>query len=97
MPTGSSLRVSIRYRFDGAVRRIGLYHCAMWRKASGTARPRNCGSPVYSESASYPDLVRIRLGSLDQPAGRTPDYHYLLSAKADWDTSDDQLPRFGDG
>lgn len=56
----------------------------------------NCGSPVYSESARYPELVRIRLGSLDKPAGRTPDYHYLLGAKADWDTTDDELPRFGD-
>ena len=129
MQAGSCLCGGIRYTFDGEVTRIGLCHCAMCRKASGTAFaanapvPRdefhllagsellkayasspgkkrwfcsNCGSPVYSESASYPELVRIRLGSLDQPAGRTPDYHYLLGAKADWDTTDDALPRFGD-
>ncbi|MCX7059542.1 MAG: GFA family protein [Gammaproteobacteria bacterium] len=130
MPTGSCLCGTIRYQFDQPVSRIGLCHCQMCRKASGTAFaanapvPRsefrllagaealkayasspgkqrwfcsNCGSPVYSESARYPDLVRIRLGSLDAPAGRLPDYHYLLSAKADWDTSgDDGLPRFGD-
>lgn len=129
MPSGSCLCGQVAYEFDGAVTRIGLCHCRMCRKASGTAYaanapvPRadfritagrdllrayasspgkrrwfcsNCGAPIYSESASYPDLVRIRLGSLDQPAGRTPDYHYLLSAKADWDPTDDALPRFGD-
>jgi hypothetical protein len=129
MQKGSCLCGGIRYEFDGEVTRIGLCHCAMCRKASGTAFAANapvpkdsfrllagaellraydsspgkqrwfcsrCGSPVYSQSASYPDLIRIRLGSLDLPAGRTPDYHYLLSAKADWDTTDDALPRFGD-
>ncbi len=129
MLTGSCLCGNIRYQFDQPVSRIGLCHCQMCRKASGTAYaanapvPRgefrllsgmewlkayasspgkkrwfcgNCGSPVYSESANYPDLIRIRLGSLDQPAGRTPDYHYLLSAKADWDMTADELPRFGD-
>lgn len=126
---GSCLCGGVRYAFEGGITRIGLCHCRMCRKASGTAYaanapvPRtqfrllegqallrayasspgkrrwfcsNCGSPIYSESEAYPDLVRIRLGSLDQPAGRTPDYHYLLSAKADWDLSDDALPRFGD-
>lgn len=130
MPTGSCLCGSIHYEFDLPISRIGLCHCQMCRRASGTAYAANapvtrsefrllagadalkgyvsspgktrwfcanCGSPVYSESAAYPDLVRIRLGLLDQPAGRTPDYHYLLSAKADWDLSgEDGLPRFGD-
>ncbi len=129
MLKGSCLCGGIRYEIDGEVTRIGLCHCAMCRKASGTAFaanapvPRdvfrlvtgaellrgyasspgkqryfcsNCGSPIYSRSEHYPDLVRIRLGALDTPAGRTPDYHYLLAAKADWDTTDDALPRFGD-
>lgn len=129
MHTGSCLCGGIRYQFDGGVTRIGLCHCSMCRKASGTAYaanapvPRtafqllqgaellkayasspgkqrwfcaNCGSPIYSESANYPDLVRIRLGSLDGPAGHVPDYHYQLSAKADWDLSNDELPRYGD-
>lgn len=129
MHTGSCLCGGIRYQFDGGVTRIGLCHCSMCRKASGTAYaanapvPRtafqllqgaellkayasspgkrrwfcaNCGSPIYSESQTYPDLVRIRLGSLDGPAGHTPDYHYQLGARADWDLTDDALPRFGD-
>jgi len=129
MLKGSCLCGGIRYEIDGEVTRIGLCHCSMCRKATGTAFAANapvpqeqfrlisgeellrsyassasksrwfcsrCGSPIYSRSDAYPHLIRVRVGTLDSPAGRTPDYHYPLSSKADWDTTNDDLPCFGD-
>jgi hypothetical protein len=52
-----------------------------------------CGSPVYSKHEKKPGAIRIRLGSLDTPAGRKPDYHFFVESKADWYDICDDLPQ----
>lgn len=52
-----------------------------------------CGSPVYSESDRLPQTIRLRLGLLDTPAGHRPDFHFMVSSKAEWFTISDALPQ----
>lgn len=46
MLKGSCLCGGIRYEIDGEITRIGLCHCAMCRKASGTAYAANAPVPL---------------------------------------------------
>ncbi len=54
----------------------------------------NCGSPLYAYLQSSPNLVRIRLGSLDTPLGKTAKAHTFVSEKADWEQIEGSLPQF---
>ena len=53
-----------------------------------------CGSPIYAYLATSPDVLRIRLGSLDTPFHRRPRAHTFVADKATWEPIDDGLPRF---
>jgi hypothetical protein len=53
-----------------------------------------CGSPIYALLAHAPDVMRIRLGSLDTPFTKTPKAHTWVSDKAPWEPMDDDLPQF---
>jgi len=55
-----------------------------------------CGSPVYSRWDD-PDILRIRLGLLDQDPGRRSLAHCWVSAKAPWFEITDQLPQYPEG
>ena len=54
----------------------------------------NCGSPLYAYLRSTPDVVRIRLGTLNTDLGKTAKAHTFVIDKADWDVIDDALPQF---
>jgi len=58
---------------------------------------RNCGSPVYSWRREMPDVIRIRLGTLDSDPGARPVLHAWVSEKAPWFEITDELPRFEGG
>jgi hypothetical protein len=53
-----------------------------------------CGSPIYAYLAATPDIIRIRLGSLDTPFTKSPQAHTWVSDKAAWEPIDDGLPQF---
>ena len=53
-----------------------------------------CGSPIYSETRSRPNVVRLRIGTLDSPAGGRPIAHFFASSKAEWFDIHDGLPIF---
>jgi hypothetical protein len=53
-----------------------------------------CGSPIYARLDAAPDVIRLRLGSLDTPFGERPRAHTWVSDKADWEPIDDGLPQF---
>ena len=126
MIRGSCLCGGVRYEIDGELGPVALCHCAMCRKASGTAFATNasvartafrltdgaalvaryesspghsrcfcrvCGAPVFGESAAMPDLVRLRLGLLDDDPGVRPGYHFAVNFKAPWWEIVDPLPR----
>lgn len=54
---------------------------------------RRCGSPIYSKNAAKPGVLRLRIGLLDTPAGRTPDFHFMTAHKAEWHRIGDALPQ----
>jgi hypothetical protein len=53
-----------------------------------------CGSPIYAYLTASPDVLRIRLGSLDTPFASEPRAHTWVSDKAAWDRIADGLPQF---
>jgi hypothetical protein len=56
-----------------------------------------CGSPIYSRRSQAPDVLRLRLGILNDDPGRRPLAHFHVGSKAAWFEIADELPRFGGG
>ncbi len=54
---------------------------------------RTCGSPVWSRRESDPDILRLRLGTIDGDPGRRPLAHIWVSEKAPWFEITDDLPQ----
>ncbi len=53
-----------------------------------------CGSPILAYLKRTPELVRIRLGTLDTPFDKQARAHTFVSEKASWEHIDDSLPQF---
>ncbi len=53
-----------------------------------------CGSPVYAYLAASPEVLRLRLGSLDTPFPKQPRARTFVSENASWHPIGDDLPRF---
>jgi hypothetical protein len=56
-----------------------------------------CGSPVYSRRAADPDVLRLRLGLLDDDPERRSLAHFWVGSKAPWFEITDGLPQFEAG
>ena len=52
-----------------------------------------CGSPIISRQASRPDVVRLRLGTLDSRIATKPSVHIHVASKAEWLEIHDGLPQ----
>ena len=55
---------------------------------------RNCGSPLYSRRPAMPDMLRLRIGTLDTPLQAKPTAHIYAGSKAEWDDICDDLPQY---
>jgi hypothetical protein len=53
-----------------------------------------CGSPLYAYVAESPDVLRLRLGSLDTPFTKQAQAHTFVADKAPWEAIDAEIPRF---
>lgn len=53
----------------------------------------DCGSPIISRRDTMPDVVRLRVGTLDTPLPAPPTTHYFVGSKADWYEIRDDLPQ----
>ena len=127
MQTGACLCGAVKYEIAGDLAPIQLCHCAMCRRASGTAFAANmpvraedfrivageaslkayesspgkarvfcreCGSPILSRSVGDPDMVRVRAGTLDEPAPTHAAFHFHVASKASWLPIADDLPQY---
>jgi hypothetical protein len=56
-----------------------------------------CGSPLYSRRGGTPDVLRIRIGILDDDPGRRALAHFHVAAKAPWFEIEGALPQFAGG
>ena len=55
-----------------------------------------CGSPLYAYLRKTPDVLRIRLGSLDSPFTESPACHFFVGEQAGWYQADKQAPSFAE-
>lgn len=57
---------------------------------------RHCGASLFSERDSLPDLLRLRIGTLDTPVGAKPSAHIFVGSKADWYEILDGAPQYAE-
>lgn len=55
----------------------------------------NCGSPLFSDVEILPDLLFVRIASLDDPSQIRPSMHIYCDSSQVWDRPNDPLPKFG--
>lgn len=55
---------------------------------------RSCGSPIYSQRVGRPGVLRIRVGTINQPLNVRPVASYYTGSKCNWWEIHDGLPRF---
>jgi ankyrin repeat protein len=77
----------------------GRQRLSSWRSSPGVDRyfASCCGSPIYKRDASRPELLGLRLGTLDVDPGRKAERHFMIDSKAPWLDVHDGLPREGAG
>ena len=52
-----------------------------------------CGSPIYSQYDNAMDTVYVRIGTIDDDSGLSPDVHIHVASKAPWYEIGDDLPQ----
>lgn len=55
---------------------------------------KTCGSPILSETASRPEEVRVRLGTIESDIVERPSAHIFVTSKANWEEITGDLPRY---
>lgn len=55
-----------------------------------------CGSPIYSMRMSMPEILRLRVGTLDDDISIEKVSHIFVASKAAWDDIHDDLPQFAE-
>ena len=88
MLKGSCLCNAIRYEIHGELGPTMMCHCSKCRKANG--------SPLVSRRPSQPDLLRLRIGTLDTPVQLKPVAHIFVGSKAPWDEIHDDIPQYAE-
>jgi hypothetical protein len=57
---------------------------------------RVCASPLYSRRTAMPDVLRLRIGSLDTLVASRPALHIFTASKAEWHDIHDDAPQYAD-
>ncbi len=55
-----------------------------------------CGSPIFSRRDATPEMVRLRVGSLDTPVTSRVESHIFVSQKAPWFEIGDDAPQYAE-
>jgi hypothetical protein len=55
-----------------------------------------CGSPIYSRHDARPEVVRLRIGTLDTRIAARPSAHIHVASKSEWFEILDDRPRYRD-
>ncbi|HEY5808733.1 MAG TPA: GFA family protein [Povalibacter sp.] len=63
---------------------VGRYFCS------------NCGSPIYSQRDAMPELLRVRIGTLDSSLEGKPAMHIFVGMKAPWYDIHDTAPQYAE-
>ncbi|HAN56392.1 MAG TPA: aldehyde-activating protein [Betaproteobacteria bacterium] len=54
---------------------------------------KHCGSPLYSKRRLMPEVIRLRIGTLDTAIESKPTLHAFVGSKAEWYEIHDELPQ----
>lgn len=54
----------------------------------------SCGSPIYSQRAGKAEMLRVRVGTINEPLTVRPVASYYTGSKCNWWEIHDALPRF---
>ena len=52
-----------------------------------------CGSPIVGKRENMPEIVRVRIGTLDTPIGTKVSAHIFVGFKAEWYEIHDDAPQ----
>jgi hypothetical protein len=95
--TGTAAAVSARIA-PGSLRIVsGEELTKAWRPDDGFAKVfcSACGSALWSQNPSDPDVVVVRMGAFDSDPGIRPSYRQFVAYAAPWEPiPDDGLERF---
>ncbi len=53
-----------------------------------------CGSPLYVQVSTRPDIVGLRVGTLDDPSVFRPEADIFVKSAQPWDHMDPALPKY---
>ena len=69
---------------------------ASWESSPGTHRHfcARCGSPLFKRDERSPQILRLRLGTLDTDPEVRVQCHIHVASKAPWVEIADELPRY---
>ena len=56
-----------------------------------------CGSPLFSQRDSLPEVLRLRAGLLAEPVKATVGLHFYHDSKASWWPGADDAPKYPEG
>lgn len=67
-----------------------------YRSEAGVCRVfcSHCGSPIMAYRESAPDILRLRIGTLDTPLPTHVSAHIFVGSKADWHEIHDDAPQY---
>lgn len=67
-----------------------------YRSEAGVCRVfcSHCGSPIMAYRESAPDILRLRIGTLDTPLPTQVSAHIFVGSKADWHEIHDDAPQY---
>ena len=54
----------------------------------------DCGSPLYVQVSTRPDIVGLRVGTLDDPSGFRADADIFVKSAQPWDHLNPDLPKY---
>ena len=54
----------------------------------------DCGTPLYVQVSTRPDIVGLRVGTLDDPSGFRADADIFVKSAQPWDHMDPALPKY---
>ena len=76
----------------------GAQNLTAYASTSGSKKYfcRTCGSPIISKKDSAPDVVRVRIGTIESEITERPIAHIFATSKASWDEITDELPQYPD-
>ena len=93
--SGSSFGTTAGVRASEFEVRSGEDLLASWESSPGVRRffAGCCCSPLFKRHDDMPQVLGLRLGTLDTDPGRRADMHFMVGSRAPWVEIHDSLPQ----